>query len=228
MTFRKTAAAFLAVMVSSGVTGAQDRADKPTDAAKNSVRSQFFNWTKVRLDEIEATLTTWEVDIAKLPGEARAKAESALAIMRAKRDAFRQTIQKETEQIATDFSGEKAAREADWKVFEAGAQKFIDDARTELQQQKAAFLARADAQHKAWQTAIDKLQQDVAKTTAEKKTKADAAVRQMKADAAAARAKLEKLKEATASSWAAYEKALEETRVALDRAGQTAHDAFTK
>ena len=50
----------------------------------------------------------------------------------------------------------------------------------------------------------------------------------MKADAEAAKSKLEKLKIASAESQSAYEKALKETREAFDRANQAARDAFAK
>ena len=228
MNLKRISTALLAILISIPFAAAQDRAARPTDAARGSVRSQFFNWAKVRLDEIDATLTAWEAAVAKLQGEARAKAETALANMRAKRDAFRETIRKESEQIETDWNREKAAREADWKSFETSAQKFIDDATTEVQQQKTAFRARADAQQRAWQNAIYKLQQDAAKLAAENKAKADAALKEMKADAAAAQAKLERLKGAGAESWAAYQQALADSRAAFDRANQAAHDAFPK
>jgi len=232
MNLKMISTTLVAVLVSLGIAAAQNPAAKPTDAGKGQVsqsfQSQFFNWVKVRLDEIDATLASLDGEVAKLGGEARTKAEYALADMRAKRDAFRQTIQKEIEQIEGDWNRAKAAREADWKAFEASAQKFIDDASTQAEQQKAAFRARADAQTKAWQQAMEKLQQDATKVTAENKSKAEAAVKQMKADAAAAQAKLEKLKSAGASSWSAYQKALDETRAAFDHANRSAQEAFDK
>ena len=228
MQFKRTSTALVAILISIHFAAAQDRAARPTDAARGSVRSQRFNWAKVRLDEIDATLTAWEAAVAKLQGDAKTKAETALANMRAKRDAFRETIRKDTEQIETDWNREKAVRDADWKSFEASAQKFIDDATTEVQLQKTAFRARADAQQRAWQDAIDKLQQNAAKLTAENKAKADAALKEMKADAAAAQAKLEKLKGAGTESWAAYQQALADSRASFDRANQAAHDALSK
>jgi hypothetical protein len=227
MNFKIHWPALLTVLVSVSVAAAQNTAVSPTDGAK-VYRSQFFNWAKVRMDEIDAILAAWEGQVAKLPGEARAKGEAALANIRAKRDAFRETIQKDMEQIKLDWDRERAAREADWKVFEANAQKYIDDASAQAEQQRAAFRARAEAQQKAWQEAIDKLQQDAAKATAEGKAKMDTAIQRMRADAAAAQAKLEKLKSAGDASWSAYGKALEETRSAFDRAAEAAHDAFTK
>jgi len=228
MKLKTIATALVAILISISIAAAQDRAAKPTDAARRPVRNERFHWAKVRLDEIDATLTAWEAAVAKSQGEAKAKAETALANIRAQRDAFRETVRKETEQIETDWNREKAAREADWKSFEASAQKFVDDAKAQVQQQTTAFRARADAQQKAWQDAIDKLQQDATKLAAENKAKADAALKEMKADAASAQAKLEKLKGTGAESWAAYRQALAESRTAFDRANQAANDASSK
>jgi len=180
----------------------------------------------VRLDEIDATLALWEGKAAELEGDARVKAESALADMSARRDAFRETIKKEAELREAEWNHAKAAREADWKAFEASAQRYIDNTDAQVEQQKVAFGARADAQRKAWQEAIDKFADDASKASAVHKAKADAAVKQMKADSEAAKSKLEKLKLASAESRSAYEKALNETREAFDRANQAARDAF--
>jgi hypothetical protein len=228
MNMKMVSAAVVAAMVSLGIVAAQNRPGTAPETAKASARSQFVAWSKVRLDEIDATLAACEAQIDKLKGDARAKAESAVANMRAKRDAFRLAIKNEVEQIETDWNREKAAREADWKVFEANAQKYIDDAHATVEEQKAAFQARAEAQQKAWKEAIDKLERDSAKATAESKAKVDAVIKQMKADAKAAQAKLDKLQTASASAWSAYEKALEETRATFDHANQQAHDAFSK
>ena len=218
----KIAATTLLAVLSIAYATAQD------SATSRSPRSQFFNWAKVRLAEIDATLASWESQASNLQGEARGKAEAALANMRSKRDAFLEAIQKDTEQIKLDWNRERAAREADWKVFEANAQKYIDDASAQVEQQRAAFRARAEAQQKVWQEAINGLEQEAAKATAESKAKLEAAIQQMKLDAAAMQAKLEKLKSGGAASWSVYEKALEETRSAFDRATQTAQDAFKK
>jgi ElaB/YqjD/DUF883 family membrane-anchored ribosome-binding protein len=210
---------------------AASRADSTKEQEKKGSHSRLghhFDWIKVRLDEMDATLAQWESKAAELQGDVRAKAESALTEMRARRDAFRETLKKEAEMSEAEWNRAKAAREADWKAFEASARKYIDETGAQIEQQEAAFRARADAQRKAWQEAIDKLDDAAAKRAAEAKGKAESAVKQMKADAEAAEAKLDKLRSGGAESWSAFEKALAETRAAFDRANQTAHDAFGK
>jgi hypothetical protein len=56
----------------------------------------------------------------------------------------------------------------------------------------------------------------------------DAAVKQMKSDAAQAEARLQKLKQAGSESWSALSAALAESRKAFDRANQEAWDALKR
>ncbi|HUL10670.1 MAG TPA: hypothetical protein VLU73_00640 [Methylococcaceae bacterium] len=205
------------------------RVDSPKSQeqmTKQSHMHNYLNWAKERLDEMDATLALFESKVGTFQGDARAKAESALTDMRAKRDAFRETIRKEGEMTEADWTRAKVALEADWGAFEASVQKYIDAAGVKGEQQKAAFQVRADAQRKAWQEAIDKFENTAAGVAADRRADVDSAVKQMKADAAAAEAKLEKLKVAGTESWSSYRKALAETRTAFDHANQKAHDAF--
>lgn len=227
---KRLSTAILALALSHGVVVGQNATALPDDKEKaehSSLHAQF-NWAKVRLDEMDAALAAWEGKTAELQGDARLKAENSLAEMRAKRDAFGDTAKKAAEMTEAEWNRAKAAREKDWHAFEAGAQKYLEQTGAQAEQLKAAFQARADAQRRVWQEAIKKLQDDAAKTTADQKTKADAAVKQMKADRDAAEAKLEKLKGAGKESWSAFEEGLAEARAAFDRANQTAHEAFAK
>jgi hypothetical protein len=56
----------------------------------------------------------------------------------------------------------------------------------------------------------------------------DAAVKQMKADAAEAEARMQKLKQAGSESWSALSEALAVSRKAFDRANQKAWDALKR
>ena len=61
---------------------------------------------------------------------------------------------------------------------------------------------------KAWGEAVDKLHSEAAKVTAARRTDVDAAVKQMKADAVEAEARLQKLKQVGSESWAAQRERL--------------------
>ena len=188
----------------------------------------YLNWAKERLDEMDATLALFESKVGALQGDARVKAERAIADMRAKRDAFRETIKKEGEMSEADWNRAKKSLETDWSAFEASVQKYIDAAGLQVEQQKAAFQVRADAQRKAWREAIDKLENTTAGFAADRKAEVESAVKRMKAEAGAAETKLDKLNRAESESWSAFKKALGETRTAFDHANQQAYDAFKR
>jgi len=201
-------------------------ATAPEQIATQSHMHGQLNWAKMRLDEIDAALALFESQVGELQGNARAKAESALADMRAQRDVFRDTIKKERAIGEADWTRAKAVLETDWSAFEASVQKFMDAASAQADEQKAAFRVRADAQRRAWQQTIDKLDDAATKVSADSKAEFESAKKRMEADAAAAETKLDKLNSAGTQSWAAFKTALAETRAAFDRANQEAYDAF--
>jgi hypothetical protein len=76
-------------------------------------------WAREKLDEMDATLGSLESDAGKLQGDARVKAESALADMRAHRDHFRQTLEQDGQAGKDAHAHTKAALEAGWSAFQA-------------------------------------------------------------------------------------------------------------
>ena len=76
--------------------------------------------------------------------------------------------------------------------------------------------------------AADKFNDAATKVAADKRANIDAAVKQMKAEAAEAEVRLQKLKQAGSESWAALSGALAETRAAFDRADDAARKAFKR
>ena len=55
----------------------------------------YLDWAKERLDEIDATLASFEHKAEKLQADARPKAEKASADMRAARDQFQKSIKEQ-------------------------------------------------------------------------------------------------------------------------------------
>jgi hypothetical protein len=79
----------------------------------------YVTWAKERLDEMDANLAVLESNAGKLQGDARARAESALAEMRAKRDAFQAILEKEGKTGQAAQAHTKTALEAGWSAFQA-------------------------------------------------------------------------------------------------------------
>ena len=196
--------------------------------ASESEMHPYVDWAKERLDEIDATLASFESSVAKMQTEARAKAEKAVTDIRGTRDAFRKSLAEHAQASETAFDQLKASLETRWTAFEADVQTFLDAAGKQAKEQEATFQARAEAQRKAWQESMDKLREAAASFTADRRAYIETALKQMKTEADAAKVKFDTLNKASGESWAAMNSALTETRAAMDRANQAVYDAFKR
>ena len=68
----------------------------------------YVNWAKERLDEMDATLTSFESKVAEVQADARDRADKVLSVMRKKRDEFQNIVKKQAE-----------ANEAGWITAQA-------------------------------------------------------------------------------------------------------------
>ena len=188
----------------------------------------FFDWAKGRLDEIDATLASLETSIGRLHADARVRAEPAVADMRKARDSFGKLMKEQAQAGQETLARSKEALDSQWTAFEGSLQAYIEAAGKQIDVQRAAFEARAVAQGKAWQEAIDELHKNAAAFAADRRGDLDKAVAQMRTQADAAKVKFDKLSKASGESWGALKSALSESRGALDRAYQAAQEAFKR
>jgi hypothetical protein len=188
----------------------------------------YLDWAKERLDEIDATLASFEHNAAKLQADARTKAEKAMVAMRAARDDFRKSIKEQGQASEAAIASSKKALETQWTAFEGGVLSYLDATGQQAKEQDAAFRACADAQRKAWHEAIDKLHKSATNFAADRRDEIETAVKHMKVEADAAKTRLDKLHKAGGESWAAMKSALAETRAALDKANQTVHESLKR
>ena len=196
--------------------------------AEQSRMHAYVNWTKQRIDEMDATLASLEAKAGQVKAESKAKADQMLADMKKRRGEFQAKAKAQAQAGEAAMQASKAHLESQWHGFEAQVKTYFDTVGKQLEQQQATFRDVAAAHAKAWQEAADKLHSEATKVAAARRADVDAAVKQMKADAAEAEARLQKLKQAGSESWAAMSAALAESRKAFDRANQKAWDALTE
>ena len=196
-------------------------------AARRSVHVSI-DWAKERLDEMDATLASLEKKVGELKSENRAAAERAIVEMREQREAFKQTIEAKKQASEAEWQQTKAMLESRWIAFEAAVQKWVDATGQLVAEQNEMFVARAEAQFKAWQDMIDQLEASTKGVAADRKREIDSAVATIRTDAKATKAKLEALNRSGKESWTALTQALAESRASFDRANQTASDAFKR
>jgi hypothetical protein len=188
----------------------------------------YLDWAKERLNEIDATLASFEHSAAKLHADARTKAEKAMADMRAARDDFRKSIKEHGEASEAAVTGSKKALETQWTAFEAAVPALLEATGQQVKEVEAAFRARADAQRKAWHEAIDMLHKSAKNFADNRRDEIETAVKHMKVEADAAKTRLDKLDKAGGESWTAMKSALTETRTALDKAQQAVYESIKR
>ena len=188
----------------------------------------YLNWAKERIDEMDATLASLERNASQVQADFKVKAGQLIADLKTRRDEFQALAKKQAEAGEAAWDRTKAQLESQWKDFEAQVKTYIDTVGKQIEQQQATFRDVAAAQVKAWREATDKFNQASTKLAAERRSDLDAAVKQMKADASEAEARLQKLKEAGRESWTALSAALAQSRKAFDRANQASWDALKR
>ena len=150
------------------------------------------------------------------------KAEQLIADLEKRRDEFEALAKKQVEAGEAAWQRAQPQLEVQWNGFEAQLKGYVEIIGRQIEQQQATFREVAVAQVKAWREAADRLRNKKSKWAAPKRADIDAAVKQMKADAAEADARLQKLKQAGSKSWLAFSAALADSRKAFDRANQAA------
>ena len=188
----------------------------------------FLNWTKERIDEMDATVASLESKAAELRSESRSKADQVIADLRKKRDEFESTVKKQAEAGEAARDATMKRLEVQWKGFETEVNSYLEGLGKDIKQQQAVFQSQFTAQMNAWHETADKTHAAAAEFAAERRKDLDAAVTRMKADAAVAQERLQKLAGAGTESWSALNAALAASRAAFDRANQTARDAFER
>ncbi|QHO79086.1 hypothetical protein ACH79_26180 [Bradyrhizobium sp. CCBAU 051011] len=188
----------------------------------------YVNWAKERLDEMDATLTSFENKVAEVQADARDRADKVLSAMREKRDEFRNIVKKQAEANEAGWITAQAQLESEWGSFETESRKYVESFVKQVEQQQATFKLQAAAQLNAWREAADKLGSAANDFAADRRNEIDAALKRMNADAVAAEAKLLKLSEAGTQSWSVLTAALTETRATFDRANRALREQFKR
>ncbi|NRQ12825.1 hypothetical protein [Ensifer sesbaniae] len=195
---------------------------------EQSAMQSYLSWTKERIDEMDATLASREAIASQVKADSKAKAEQLADDLRKRRDEFQAKVKAQAQAGEAAMQAGKAQLEAQWQGFEAQVNTYFQTVGKQIEQQQATFQQVAAAQAKAWREAADKLHAEASKVATARRADIDAALEQMRADAADAEARLQTLKQAGSDSWVALSAALAEARKAFDRANRVVWDAFKR
>jgi hypothetical protein len=186
----------------------------------------YLNWTKQRIDEMDAMLASLEAKAGEAKADSKLKADQLIADMKKLRDEFQARAKAQVQASEAAVQASKAQLETEWRGFETQVKAYFETVGKQVEQQQGTFGDAVAAQLKAWRAAADAFSSEAAKIATAKRADLDAAVKQMKADAAEAEARLQKLKQAGSETWSSLSAALAESRKAFDRANQTTADAL--
>jgi FixJ family two-component response regulator len=188
----------------------------------------YLNWTKERLDEMDAALASLEAKASQRKAGAKAKADQLIADLKKRRDEFQAGAKAQAQANEAAWQAAKTQMESQWNSFETQVKTYFETVEKQIEQQRSTFSDLASAQMKGWREAADRFHDAAAQVASEKRASVDAAVKQMKADATEAERRLHKLRQAGGESWAALGAALAESRKAFDQANQKAWDALKR
>jgi hypothetical protein len=197
------------------------------DAARNGIHGSIA-WARERLDEMDATLALLEKKLGDFKSENRAEAERAIAEMREQRQALKQVIDAKRQATEAEWQQTRATVESRWTAFEAAVQKWGNATRQDIADQNEMFVARAEAQLKAWNDIIDQLEASAKASASDRKREIESAIATIRADREIVKARLEALKRSGKETRIALANGLDESRAAFDRASQTASEAFKR
>jgi hypothetical protein len=175
---------------------------------------------------MDATLASLEVKASQAKADSKVKADQLIAEMRRQRDEFQTKAKVQAQAGEAASQASKAQLETLWRSFETQVKSYFDTVGKQAEQQQATFRDAVTAQLKAWRAAADAFSSEAGKIATAKRADLDAALKQMKADAAQAEANLQKLKQAGSETWSSLSAALAESRKAFDRANQKTGDAL--
>lgn len=195
------------------------------DVARSSVHGSIVQ-AKERLDEMDATFALAEKKLATWNSENLIAAEGAFAEMREQRQALKEFIDAKSQAGEAEWQQAKSMIECRWIAFEAAVQKWVDATRQDIADHNEIFVARADAQPKAWNDIIDQLGTSAKASASDRKRDVESTIATIRADRDVVKAKLDSLKRSRKETRFALANALDESRAAFDRANQTASDSI--
>jgi uncharacterized phage infection (PIP) family protein YhgE len=192
---------------------------------EHSSMHSYLNWTKQRIDEMDAVLASLESKAGQVQADSKVKADQLIADLKKRRDEFKATAETQAKAGEAAWQQAKTQLEARWNGFEDRLKSYFEATGKQVDQQQAIFREVVAAQLRSWNEAAARFHQEASGLAAAKRAEFDAAIQKMKADAADTEAQLQR---AGKESWAALSAALAESRKAFDRANQQASDAFKR
>ena len=207
-----------AALFAAPVAFAQDSTSHPSSASQGQPSSarQAIQWSQDRLTEFDATIAALEQDAARLQGDARVRAETALNQLRDKRDAYRTQADEAVANARTwtDSQVTEARKSLDenWTAFQTAIDEYLETTKADLTSRQAVLEAELEARRKAWQNSIEELRAKADKLAGEQRSTIKARIDALSAQADQAKARIGRLQDASGKAWTTAKKSSAEAQ----------------
>ena len=187
----------------------------------------YLNWTRTLIAEMNAAISCLHSNAEGLKAAEREQAERIVAGLREMRDDFGQTVGLQRVTGAAAWTDVRSESKSKWTAFETELAKNVKTLGEKAEQHLQAILQQqAVAQRKAWRDFVGQLNAMAEVLAAKHHAEFRDLLKDLNADAEAARRKLKQLCEAGSQSVCAFRSALNDTRTAFGKAAETAQQAF--
>jgi len=86
----------------------------------------YLNWTKERIDEMDAVLASLEAKTSEVQADSRVKADQFIADLHKKRDEFQESVKQQANASETAWLQAKSQLENTWNGFETEVKRYIE------------------------------------------------------------------------------------------------------
>ena len=93
--------------------------------AEQSSMHWYLNWAKQRIDEMDATLASFEAQAAKAKADSKVQADQLIAELKKQRDQFQVNANTQAQAGEAALKAGKAHLETQWRGFEVGMSRPI-------------------------------------------------------------------------------------------------------
>src|SRR5215469_15024038 len=86
----------------------------------------YLDWAKERIDEMDATLASFEAKVGQMQAESKVKADKLITELGKRRDEFQTRVKQEAKAGEAAWQRTKPQLESHWNDFEAQVKTYID------------------------------------------------------------------------------------------------------
>lgn len=192
---------------------------------------EYIEWSKQKLDEIDATLLGLDKQIETLTGDARTTADRAVADVLAARDAFKAKVEALRADVPTaeDAAADVyAALDQQWGEVELAVHGLLSAVAGRADVLKAALKARADAQRKAMRSSFQAIRANATEAIDRARGEVEAALHRITAEAEKVEAKLGQVSAAGGDTWKAIKGGLADAKSVHEKTWKAISDAISR